>query len=91
MDEMEFTEAESNLNDLISEYQQYQVCILEFDNNNNNNDDCVRWSRSILFLWKLLFSTPSQEATVDDDAEFEDEEENGLMENGDRELLQHQS
>lgn len=24
MDEMEFTEAESNLNDLISEYQQYQ-------------------------------------------------------------------
>lgn len=27
MDEMEFTEAESNMNDLISEYQQYQVCI----------------------------------------------------------------
>ena len=25
MDEMEFTEAESNLNDLISEYQQYQA------------------------------------------------------------------
>ena len=25
MDEMEFTEAESNMNDLISEYQQYQV------------------------------------------------------------------
>ena len=24
MDEMEFTEAESNLNDLIAEYQQYQ-------------------------------------------------------------------
>jgi tubulin beta len=24
MDEMEFTEAESNLNDLVSEYQQYQ-------------------------------------------------------------------
>lgn len=28
MDEMEFTEAESNLNDLISEYQQYQVCFV---------------------------------------------------------------
>jgi hypothetical protein len=28
MDEMEFTEAESNMNDLISEYQQYQVPIL---------------------------------------------------------------
>lgn len=24
MDEMEFTEAESNINDLVSEYQQYQ-------------------------------------------------------------------
>ncbi len=24
---MEFTEAESNMNDLVSEYQQYQVCI----------------------------------------------------------------
>ena len=25
MDEMEFTEAENNLNDLVSEYQQYEV------------------------------------------------------------------
>ena len=39
MDEMEFTEAESNMNDLVSEYQQYQ------------------------------------EATADDEAEFDDEEE----------------
>jgi len=29
MDEMEFTEAESNLNDLISEYQQYQVSVFD--------------------------------------------------------------
>ena len=29
MDEMEFTEAESNMNDLVSEYQQYQVQILD--------------------------------------------------------------
>ena len=28
MDEMEFTEAESNMNDLVSEYQQYQVHFL---------------------------------------------------------------
>ena len=28
MDEMEFTEAESNMNDLVSEYQQYQDCLL---------------------------------------------------------------
>lgn len=39
MDEMEFTEAESNMNDLVSEYQQYQ------------------------------------DATADDEGEFEDEEE----------------
>jgi hypothetical protein len=26
MDEMEFTEAEANMNDLVAEYQQYQVC-----------------------------------------------------------------
>ena len=34
MDEMEFTEAESNMNDLVSEYQQYQEASVddeEFD------------------------------------------------------------
>lgn len=31
MDEMEFTEAESNMNDLISEYQQYQDATAEDD------------------------------------------------------------
>ena len=31
MDEMEFTEAESNMNDLISEYQQYQDATSEAD------------------------------------------------------------
>lgn len=29
MDEMEFTEAESNLNDLVAEYQQYQEATAE--------------------------------------------------------------
>jgi tubulin beta len=29
MDEMEFTEAESNMNDLISEYRQYQDATAE--------------------------------------------------------------
>jgi len=29
MDEMEFTEAESNMNDLVSEYQQYQDAVSE--------------------------------------------------------------
>jgi len=31
MDEMEFTEAESNMNDLISEYQQYQEATIDED------------------------------------------------------------
>ena len=31
MDEMEFTEAESNMNDLVSEYQQYQDASAEDD------------------------------------------------------------
>ena len=32
MDEMEFTEAESNMNDLVSEYQQYQEATAEDEN-----------------------------------------------------------
>ena len=31
MDEMEFTEAESNMNDLVSEYQQYQEATADDD------------------------------------------------------------
>ena len=31
MDEMEFTEAESNMNDLVSEYQQYQEASVDVD------------------------------------------------------------
>jgi len=60
MDEMEFTEAESNMNDLISEYQQYQVRLL------------VKYS-SILASNKCPFSH-FQEATADDDVEFDDEQ-----------------
>ncbi len=40
MDEMEFTEAESNMNDLVSEYQQYQDACAdedgEFDDEEEN-------------------------------------------------------
>jgi len=51
MDEMEFTEAESNLNDLVSEYQQYQDAGIdddegdgseeesEYDDSQNDDDD----------------------------------------------------
>ena len=31
MDEMEFTEAESNMNDLVSEYQQYQEATADIE------------------------------------------------------------
>ncbi|KAL8141639.1 hypothetical protein V2J09_014671 [Rumex salicifolius] len=41
MDEMEFTEAESNMNDLVSEYQQYQDADADFEEDyvDDNDDD----------------------------------------------------
>lgn len=62
MDEMEFTEAESNMNDLISEYQQYQVraSLLHWQPHTNQKS--------------LSLSLPLQEATADDDVEFDDEQ-----------------
>merc|ERR1712079_500920 len=38
MDEMEFTEAESNLNDLVSEYQQYQDAGIDDDDDEGDDD-----------------------------------------------------
>jgi tubulin beta len=39
MDEMEFTEAESNMNDLVSEYQQYQDATAEDDGEDEDGDE----------------------------------------------------
>ena len=39
MDEMEFTEAESNMNDLISEYQQYQEATIDDENDEEEDED----------------------------------------------------
>ncbi|KAF9140022.1 Tubulin beta-4A chain [Mortierella sp. GBA39] len=39
MDEMEFTEAESNMNDLVSEYQQYQEATVEEDEGDYEEDN----------------------------------------------------
>merc|ERR1712087_909530 len=39
MDEMEFTEAESNLNDLVSEYQQYQDAGIDDDEGDYSGED----------------------------------------------------
>lgn len=38
MDEMEFTEAESNINDLISEYQQNQESTISQDGGGETNE-----------------------------------------------------
>ena len=39
MDEMEFTEAESNMNDLVSEYQQYESAGVEEEEETNQNHE----------------------------------------------------
>ncbi|KAK6925371.1 hypothetical protein RJ641_009697 [Dillenia turbinata] len=39
MDEMEFTEAESNVNDLVAEYQQYQDATADEDGDYDEVDD----------------------------------------------------
>ena len=39
MDEMEFTEAESNMNDLVSEYQQYQDATAEMDGDEGEGEE----------------------------------------------------
>ena len=50
MDEMEFTEAESNMNDLVSEYQQYQDATadeeVEYDDEEEEGDEEVAWTPS---------------------------------------------
>ena len=42
MDEMEFTEAESNMNDLVSEYQQYQDAGVEDEEEMDEEE--MEWS-----------------------------------------------
>ena len=39
MDEMEFTEAESNMNDLVSEYQQYQEATVDDEEAEDDEED----------------------------------------------------
>ena len=46
MDEMEFTEAESNMNDLVSEYQQYQDATAEDEE--EMEDEEMEWSLSLI-------------------------------------------
>ncbi|MFS8019936.1 Tubulin beta-2 chain [Helianthus anomalus] len=39
MDEMEFTEAESNMNDLVAEYQQYQDATVDDDQEYDEDEE----------------------------------------------------
>lgn len=48
MDEMEFTEAESNMNDLVSEYQQYQEANVEENIDVDENYDAVPQEEQIV-------------------------------------------
>lgn len=50
MDEMEFTEAESNMNDLVSEYQQYQDATAEDEGEFEEEEEegQAQWSGHIL-------------------------------------------
>ena len=43
MDEMEFTEAESNMNDLVSEYQQYQDATVEEEGSFDEEEDAEQY------------------------------------------------
>lgn len=79
MDEMEFTEAESNMNDLISEYQQYQVCVWR-------HSTCQLFIAYELFANKFRHFRYLQEATAEDEIEYDDEEQDI---NGHAELESH--
>lgn len=70
MDEMEFTEAESNMNDLISEYQQYQVraSLLHWQPHTNPTNLSLSLSRSRkpppMMMWSSMTSRPSTRPTI---------------------------
>ena len=42
MDEMEFTEAESNMNDLVSEYQQYQDATADEEDDYEDEEEAIQ-------------------------------------------------
>ena len=46
MDEMEFTEAESNMSDLISEYQQYQDASVDEEDGEEDDKESSAGTRS---------------------------------------------
>ena len=59
MDEMEFTEAESNMNDLISEYQQYQEATVDDDEqfDDEGEDLDQDWVCFTFYILRRTFSS----------------------------------
>jgi tubulin beta len=57
MDEMEFTEAESNMNDLVSEYQQYQDATAEEEGeyDEEEEDEEGMWSTFMPTCFRSIF------------------------------------
>ena len=53
MDEMEFTEAESNMNDLVSEYQQYQDATAEDEEEMDEEE--MEWTNTSYILTLFCF------------------------------------
>ena len=59
MDEMEFTEAESNMNDLVSEYQQYQDATADEEGEAGEGEEAeVAWAAATTSwtYWTIFFS-----------------------------------
>ena len=65
MDEMEFTEAESNMNDLVSEYQQYQDATAEDEE--EMEDEEMEWATRAyhLIICLLKYHYPNFEVFSD--------------------------
>merc|ERR1712118_128519 len=67
MDEMEFTEAESNMNDLVSEYQQYQDATAEEEASSTKRRASTTWSRR---RFERATISPSMTCSMADKAEY---------------------
>lgn len=67
MDEMEFSEAESNMNDLISEYQQYQDASADEEEAEFDDDDGEEefWENQMGLLYRTILLRSSRASTGD--------------------------
>lgn len=57
MDEAEFAEAENNMNDLISEYQQYQEAAADIDEDEGDEEGEDYWKRTDENIFLIISHT----------------------------------